>query len=163
MTELEFLALIESHRRTFFRLCRLYRDNDEDRKDLYQDIVYELWRCRDTVKDQSNINTWLYSVAFHVATAIYHSKKPRMVPLSFVQEDPEMDGQLGDNRDRLFQAMKRLDEEEKSLLTLYMEQLSYEEIAAILKITVSHVGVKLHRVKIRIRKFLNREECRTMI
>ncbi|WP_343704396.1 sigma-70 family RNA polymerase sigma factor [Chitinophaga sp.] len=150
MNETEFLALITQHQGIIAKICRLYRDGKEDREDLFQEIVYQLWKSVPGYKGRAGFSTWLYRVALTTAIAAYRKKQPRIVYTATLPEQAASAENA--DQEQLLQALKRLNDGEKALITLYLEDLSYREIAAITGITESNVGVKLNRIKQKIAK-----------
>lgn len=135
-------------------LCWMHRRTPEDRRDLFQDILYELFKGRASFKGKSNLSTWIYSVAFNTATDIYYKHKAEIVHISVASEIVSAGEEWAERRGDLLEAMRFLTTEEQSILILYMEQLSYEEIAKATEISVGLVGVRLHRIKTKIRNIL---------
>lgn len=150
MNETEFLALIAQHQGIIAKICRLYRDGKEDREDLFQEIVYQLWKSVPGYSGRAGFSTWLYRVALTTAIAAYRKKQPRIVYTATLPEHAASAENA--DQEQLLQALKRLNDGEKALITLYLEDLSYREIAAITGITESNVGVKLNRIKQKLAK-----------
>jgi RNA polymerase sigma factor (sigma-70 family) len=154
MDEASFLQLIGQHQGIIHKICRLYRDSKEDREDLFQEIVFQLWRSASTFSGRAKFSTWMYKVALSTAIAGFRKKQPDIVYTQELPDYPEAGEESGGQRERLFAALKKLDDEDKALITLYLEDLSYRQIAEITGITENHVGVKLNRVKIKIQQHL---------
>lgn len=150
MNETEFLALIAQHQGIIAKICRLYRDGKEDREDLFQEIVYQLWKSVPGYSGRAGFSTWLYRVALTTAIAAYRKKQPRIVYTATLPEQAASAEHA--DQEQLLQALKRLNDGEKALITLYLEDLSYREIAAITGMTESNVGVKLNRIKQKLAK-----------
>lgn len=155
MDQAEFIALIDKHQGIIHKICRVYRNSKEDREDLFQEIVFQLWKSAPSFEGKSQFSTWMYRVALSTAMASYRKKKPEILyapSLPNIQtEQPETDEQ----RERLFAALAQLNDSDKALITLYLEGLSYREIAAITGITETNVGVKLSRIRTKIQQLLN--------
>lgn len=155
MDQAEFIALIDKHQGIIHKICRVYRNSKEDREDLFQEIVFQLWKSAPSFEGKSQFSTWMYRVGLSTAMASYRKKKPEILyapSLPNTQtEQPETDEQ----RERLFAALAQLNDSDKALITLYLEGLSYREIAAITGITETNVGVKLSRIKTKIQQLLN--------
>jgi RNA polymerase sigma factor (sigma-70 family) len=156
MTETEFLTLIDQHRRIIQKLCRSYRFSPEERRDLFQDILFELFKARHSFEGRSNISTWIHRIAFNTATDMF-KKKRDIIRLSEIRELKADGDEWAEKRNDLLEAMRYLTDKEKSIFMLYMEQLSYEEIAEVTEMTISHTGVVLHRIKTKIRNILNKK------
>lgn len=154
MDEPQFLRLIDSHQGIIHKICRLYRDSKEDREDLFQEIVYQLWKSLPTFRETAAFSTWMYRVALSTAISAYRRKRPDIEYTSSLpdrQEDPH--GQ-DEQRERLLEALRKLNDADKALITLYLENLTYQEIAEISGISESNVGVKLNRIRHKIQQLL---------
>lgn len=157
MTETELLASIEDYRRPLLKICHVYRNTVEDRKDLFQDIIYELFRSRESFQGRSSIRTGMYKIAYYTAIAPLRTERPEFVSTSLIAELRDTDQERLNQKEDLVAAMHVLTDEDKTILTLYMEQFNYEEIAEIMGIDANHVGVRLYRIKKKIRNFLNKK------
>lgn len=156
MDEKQFLTLIDGHQGIIHKVCRLYRDSPEDQEDLFQEIIYQLWRGIPSFKGEAKVSTWIYRVALNTAIAAFRKKKPEIeytIALPDLLEEPQSE-ELALRQERLFAALKQLDESEKAIITLYFEQLSYQQIAEVTGINENYVGVKLNRIKNKIQKLL---------
>ncbi|WP_119080328.1 RNA polymerase sigma factor [Chitinophaga alhagiae] len=152
MNETEFIALIGQHQGIIAKICRLYRDSREDREDLFQEIVYQLWKSLPGYSGRAGFSTWLYRVALTTAIAAYRKKQPRIVYTAVLPEHAVGPGPGNPAQEELLQALKKLNNGEKALIALYLEDLSYREIAAITGITENNVGVRLNRIKQKLAK-----------
>jgi len=157
MDERQFLILINEHQGIIHKICRLYRDVREDREDLFQEITFQLWKSHNSFKNNSKISTWIYRIALNTAIASFRKKKQdieyRPTLPEFAEEQP--DEELALRQERLFGALKQLDDGDKAIITLYLEDLSYQQIADIIGISENYVGVKLNRIKIKIQNLLS--------
>jgi len=159
MNETAFLALMAEHQGVIHKICRLYRDSREDREDLFQEITFQLWKSFPSFKGNSLISTWLYRIALNTAIASYRKEKPT---IDYVETLPEFaeepqNEELILRQERLFTAMKQLSESEKAIIALYLDDLSYLQIAEILGISENNVGVKINRIKTKIQQLLAKE------
>ncbi|MBD1427900.1 MULTISPECIES: RNA polymerase sigma factor [Sphingobacterium] len=156
MDESQFLLLIKEHQGIIYKICQLYRDVKEDREDLFQEITFQLWKSRQTFKSDSKISTWVYRIALNTAIAAFRKKRHAVEYLphlpDFPEETPNDDMVL--RQERLFAALKQLNDSDKAIVTLYLEDLSYQQIADIIGISETYVGVKLNRIKAKIQKII---------
>lgn len=134
----------------------MYRDNAEDREDLFQEIVYQLWKSYPEFKGDAKVSSWMYRIALNTAMAVFRKKKPA---IEYRDEFPEVshrsdETSVSDNEERLFQALKLLDDGEKAVISLYLDDLNYKEIAELLGISENNVGVRLNRIKTKLKKIL---------
>jgi RNA polymerase sigma-70 factor, ECF subfamily len=155
--EERFLVLINSHQGAIHRICRGYAAGQVDSQDLFQEIVYQLWRSFPKYRGNSSPITWLYRVALNTAiTALRRrSRRPILVPLERTHEPAAPHAEADDSEvAALRRAMGRLDEIERALLMCYLDDLSYARIGEILGISESNVGVRLTRIKNKLRKLV---------
>ena len=138
-------------------ICRAYSRDEESLKDLVQEVTLQLWRSHKSFKGNSQLSTWVYRVTLNVCLS--HSKKtkrkPDTVPLEWgktvrAEDDPEKE-----QIDMLYQSIKQLKESDRAIILLYLEDKSYKEMSEILGITVSNVGVKVNRLKDRLKQMIN--------
>lgn len=154
MDEKQFLDLIDQHQGIIHKICRVYRDTKEDREDLFQEIVFQLWKSVHSFNGNAGFSTWMYRVALSTAIVAFRKKRPTILYKPVLPEEPEYLQDQQDRSEQLFHALKKLNDEEKAIITLYLEELSYREIANITGITENNVGVKLNRIKNKIQHFL---------
>lgn len=150
-----FLELVRANEAHLRKICRVYARSAEERKDLYQDILVQLWRALPSFKGEAKRSTWLYRVALN--TALSHERKQDVRreatldtthPLwngGFTEPDERLEAQ--DQLNHLYAAIDRLDDVDKALAGLYLDEKSYREMADIMGISENYVGVKLHRIK----------------
>ena len=154
MDEVQFLQLIGQHQGIIHKICRLYRNSKEDREDLFQEIVFQLWKSVPSFGGKAKFSSWMYRVALSTAIATFRKKKPDIRYTPELPDQPEAQQEPGEQKEQLFEALKKLNDEDKALIALYMEDLSYQEIADITGITENNVCVKLNMVKNKIQQLL---------
>ena len=150
-----FLEALRRHEQIINKVIRIYGVDSEDRSDLFQEIVYQLWRSFGSFKGESRISTWVYRVALN--TAITSLRKSKKVPEHTELNDqylhiPSFDTAKGSEQlKQLYSAIRSLGEVDRAVIMLYLEELSYKEIAEVLGLTEDNVGVKLNRIKTKLR------------
>jgi RNA polymerase sigma-70 factor (ECF subfamily) len=151
-----FLEVLGRHEPLINKVIRIYGVDSEDRRDLFQEIVYQLWRSYGSFKGDSRISTWLYRVALN--TAITSLRKTKKVPEhtelneQFVHVPASFDtADRSDQVQQLYSAIRSLGNVDRALVMLYLDEFSYKEIAEILGLTEDNVGVKLNRIKTKLR------------
>lgn len=157
MSEKHFLEQVNRHQAIIHKICRLYRDSFEDREDLFQEIMFQLWQSFPSFEGKSKITSWMYRIALNTALASFRKHKP---DIAFTDNLPEYAEAASNEeqelqKEKLLAALKKLDDTEKAIIALYFEDMSYGEIAAITGISENYVGVKLNRIKTKIQKLLN--------
>ena len=151
-TELNFQKLIEEHKGILLKVARTYCQNEEDRIDLIQEMSIQIWRSLDKYKEHCKISTWMYRVALNVAISFYRKNVKRnesTVPLNheFSQIPESENTEKEDHLKLLERFIQELNDLDKALMLLYLEDKSYFEIAEILGISPSNVGTKISRIK----------------
>ena len=162
----EFLTMLEQCHSMILRVCMVYADRDPDRiKDLYQDIICNLWKMYPRFEGGSSAKTWVYSIALNTAHLQYRtsSRRPRLVgwddcPGGMVEElcaDPE-DGD--DEVARLYRLIDLLDQEDRTILFLYIDRVPQHEIGKILNMSDLAVRMKIHHLKQKLKKMNENEK-----
>lgn len=158
-----FAALIESHKGIIYKIANLYCKHVEERKDLVQEILFQVWRSFDRYNDQYKQSTWIYRIALNVAISFYRKEKSRQKisgpfpeAIFNVAEEPPPANTTGDLL-LLQQFIGELKELDKAVMLLYLEEKSHKEIAEIIGITETNVATKIGRVKKQLKqKFLQK-------
>ena len=157
MSSEAFIEMIDTHQNIIYKIALTYRDNKEDQEDLFQEIVFQLWKARDSFRNESKISTWIYRVALNTAIAIYRKNKVAMNYQERIPESlhPSDDQDISENEERMYQALRQLNDIEKAIVSLYLEDYTYQEIADIVGISENYVGVRINRIKQKLKKILN--------
>lgn len=155
--EKSFLKLVKENQNKILRICRVYAWNSADQDDLYQEIVFQIWRSVRTVKEKQFASTWLYRVAINTAISFVRKRAAagtdRVIHFEHAALTKAIESRQGseetaeDRITSLYNAIYKLNPLEKALVTLFLEDFSYQEIAEATGITPSNVGVMLHRAK----------------
>ena len=148
-----FLSVIQSNKGIIYKVANSYCKNVEDRKDLVQEIIIQLWKSFDDYDDNFKHSTWMYRISLNVAISFYRKENSRRKisnPLTDgiinfsdneVSEDKEND--LG----ILQQMISQLKDLDKALMLLYLEERSHKEISQIIGISETNVATKINRIK----------------
>lgn len=156
MDETQFLQLINTHQAIIHKICRLYRDSPQDREDLFQEIIFQLWRSVPSFQGKAKFSSWMYRIALNTAILPFRKKRPDIRYMDQLPDNPEEPHEPDEQQEQLLYALKQLNDADKALITLYLEDLSYKEIAEITGITENNVGVKLNRIKNKIQQLLKK-------
>ena len=156
--EKDFLTMVEAQKRTIYKVCYIYANDQDDLNDLFQETVLNLWKSFPRYRGDSTLNTWVYRIAMNTCITFLRrsNARPQIVPMtdnvaSMAAEDNETAGQLRE----LYRLISQLGKLERALILLWLEERSYEEIADILGITKTNVAVKLNRTKEKLKKMSN--------
>ncbi len=156
MTEKDFISKINTHEGIIQKLLYLYVTDPDDKQDLYQEIVFQAWKSIGRFKGDSKFSTWLYRLSFN--TILTFNRKASRLPKGKYNEAMPVHEPIAEsssNSQRLLQVIKALNDVDKSIITLHLEEYKNEEISDMLGITKSHLAVKLHRIKEHIKAKLN--------
>jgi len=138
------------HKALIFKIVRAYAFSVMDQDDLFQEIIIQIWHSIPAFRRESSVNTWLYRISLN--TAIKWTKKERKHYQSETLDGAQhilQEGrrQTDERLTWLYEEIHKLDEIDRSITLLLMDGFSYKEMAAILGITESNVGVKINRIK----------------
>lgn len=161
--EKEFLKQIEKNQGIIHKVCNLYSNTESDKEDLFQEIVLQLWKSYSSFKGDSKFSTWMYRVALNTALYPFRKKNSNMRfnQLSHTEYEiptDERETELKDEIQILYKAINQLNEIERAVILLYLEDQSYQEIAEITGLTETNVGVRINRIKKKLSNILNRKE-----
>lgn len=154
----EFLKIVKDYQGIIHKVNLIYFRSEMDKQDNFQEVVYQLWRSFPSLKNREKLASWIYAVAINTSI----SKIRKDSKLEFCDTVPEFpvtelneSDEYSINYQILIHALHQLNEIDRSIMLLYMEDCSYEEIAEIVGISPSNVGVKIHRLKNQLQKKLN--------
>ena len=157
--EREFLQIIKDNQGIIHKVCNIYCDDQEDRNDLFQEIVAQLWKSFPSFRMESKVTTWMYRVALNTAITSFKKQKRRpdqnrLTFENFQLKDENYDHETEEDIKLLHRAVAQLTGVEKSIIILYLEDKKYEEIAEITGITQNYVRVKMNRIKKKLKKIM---------
>ncbi|MEP2238930.1 MAG: sigma-70 family RNA polymerase sigma factor [Maribacter sp.] len=156
-----FTDLIREHQALLYKVTSIYTDNKEDQEDLFQEIVFQLWKYFDSFRNDSKITTWMYRVAMNTAITFVKKKKRRPDSVSvadvFSTQSDYKDDVLEERLKMLYQHLQHLNTLEKGLIFLLLEGKSYKEIAQITGLGDSNVGTKISRIKKKLKTNMTKQ------
>jgi RNA polymerase sigma-70 factor, ECF subfamily len=158
ITKKEFIQLIEGNKRLIYKVCHVYARTSEDKEDLYQEILVQLWSSLPTFRHESKFTTWMYRVALNTAIAGLRKRKHTPLQAEFNEkhvvpaEPTHMEGEQKDPVTELYAAIQLLTPIEKAIVTLYLEDKTYHEMEEVLGISGSTLRVKMTRIKDKLQK-----------
>lgn len=155
--EQEFSSIVKEHKRTIYTVCYMFSKDEDEVSDLFQEILIKLWQGFDSFKGESDIKTWIYRVSLNCC--INQDKKQKRggkrveldVDIHPYEDNYEKSLQVK----QLYSRINRLGLVDRSIILLWLEGLSYEEIGAIVGITTKNVSVKLLRIKEQLKQMSN--------
>jgi len=161
--EKEFLQIITENQGIIHKVCSIYCDLEEDRRDLFQEIIVQLWKSYPSFRSESKFSTWMYRVALNTAITSFKKDKRQPDKSGISYENIQLAEEIYDTGAEeqikmLNNAVIQLTGIEKSIILLYLEDKKYEEIAEITGITQNYVRVKMNRIKKKLKLLMNTDE-----
>jgi RNA polymerase sigma factor (sigma-70 family) len=152
----QFAQIVKENKSTIYTVCYMFSKDSEEVNDLFQEVLINLWKGISSFKSQSNIRTWIYRIALNTCISAERKKKKiETVPLS-------VDINLFDDTDEeakqvqlLHARINKLQPFDKAIVLLWLENMSYDEIGAIVGITTQNVATRLFRIKEKLKSMSN--------
>lgn len=151
----EFAQIVKENKSTIYTVCYMFSKDSDEVNDLFQEVLVNLWKGLNSFKGQSDMRTWIYRIALNTCISLDRKKKMKTVPLT-------MDVNLFEDRDNDTQQVKMLHDRisqlqpfDKAIVLLWLENISYDEIGAIVGISTQNVASRLFRIKERLKKMSN--------
>ena len=159
-SEHNFVELLQKHQNIVHKICRIYTDNEHAHKDLFQEISIQLWKAFPKFRGDSKFSTWMYRVGLNTAITLYRKSLRRIksqaiesvaYKLSYIEYDDTKDQQLK----LIYEAVKKLNDIDKGIIFLYLENKNYKEISDTLGISEVNARVRMNRIKTKLKTQLN--------
>ncbi|MBP1614187.1 MAG: putative polymerase sigma factor [Bacteroidetes bacterium] len=154
--EREFVSVIKEYERVIYKVCYLYTTKNATLNDLYQEVTLNLWKAYPKFRHECKISTWIYRIALNTCISFIRKEKnvPEIIALTQYEAEwmTEEQDELQIMLKELYQLISQLGQLDKSIILLYLEEKSYEEIAEITGLTVTNVATKLSRIKDKLKK-----------
>lgn len=149
--ESEFVQIIKQNEGVIFKITTFYTYNKVDQQDLYQDIVYQLWKSFDAFRGEAKISTWMYRIALNTALTRIKKSKRRGFSVAIdkviLEQTENYDSEFEEQLRRVYAHIGKLNVLEKGVMLLLLEGKKYDEIAEITGLTTSNVGTRISRIK----------------
>ena len=141
------------------KICRAYTNTQEDFEDYYQEVCLQIWRSKDNFQEQSEWSTWIYRLSLNVCLTLLKKKKNKSQYFAsdYLPDEAIEDSQTfgDDSLNQLYDAIRQLSEIDRAVILLYLEEKTYQEIATIIGTNPNNIGVRIKRIKERLKKLLN--------
>jgi RNA polymerase sigma-70 factor, ECF subfamily len=158
-----FKQILAENKDRIYRICCAYEHDSDERDDLYQEIMINVWKNLEKFEGRSAISTWIYRIA--VNTSLLHVKKAAKKKSSHTAIDEktlvipdsgerEEKIKLGTQIEKLYESISKLPQIDRLIISMVLDDLSYKEIAEVTGMTVSHTGVKINRIKKELGKLM---------
>jgi len=152
--EKRFAQLVKEHKSTIYSVCYMFSQDEDEVSDLFQETLINMWKGIDSFRDESKISTWIYRVALNTCLLQERKKKKEVqkVPLTMdVNFFEDTDANATQIR-QLHERIGKLGLVDRAIVMMWLEDMSYDEIGAVMGITAQNVGVKLFRIKEQLKK-----------
>lgn len=158
--EHHFVTNLEKHQNIVHKICRIYTHDQESHNDLFQEITIQLWKAYPKFRGDAKFSTWMYRVALNTAITLYRKSKRSIQTqdidtVSFKIKADEYDDETEKQLKLMYDAVKQLNDIDKALVFLYLEDQSYKDISDTLGISEVNARVKMNRVKTKLKSLLN--------
>ncbi len=148
-----FSEIMEANKRIILKVAYAYCPWPEERDDLVQEILIQLWNSREKYNKQFKLSTWIYRVALNVSISFYRKQILRDNKTSIINENlPDETESANPKIQMLHQFINQLKELDKAIMLLYLEDKSHREISEIMGISESNVGTKINRIKKKLKQ-----------
>jgi len=141
------------------KLCRAYTNSQEDFEDYYQEVCLQIWRSKDNFREESQWSTWVYRISLNVCLTLLKKNKKKgqqfasdAIPVQLTEDSYAFSDE---NLNELYRAIRQLSEIDRAVILLYLEEKSYKEIADIMGTNTNNIGVRIKRIKERLKKILD--------
>jgi RNA polymerase sigma-70 factor, ECF subfamily len=154
LQQAQFIELINQHQQIIHKVCSVYVNNPVERQDIFQEVLLQAWKSVDNFKGNAKFSTWLYRVALNTAITFYRKEKKSPLVNAFTslpEVADEVDASKIEQSQFLYAAIADLNNIDKALVLLYLEDYSYDEIGEIMGITANNVAVKMNRIKTKLK------------
>ena len=156
--ELQFTRMVKEYRKTIYTVCYFFSKDTEEVNDLYQEILINLWKGFPNYRGESSLKTWIWRVCLNTCSNQERKKKSRIqtVPLS-IDIDLYNDEDAGSRQiQMLYDRINRLDVFDRAIILLWLENMTYQDIADVVGISVSNVTTRLFRIKEQLKTMSNK-------
>lgn len=158
--EHSFVELLEKHQNIIHKVCRLYTNNYDTHNDLFQEITIQLWKAYPQFRGEAKFSTWMYRVGLNTAITLYRKSKRSIATQEFSGVEFKMKAEDYDDTEEqqlktLYNALHQLNDIDKALVFLYLEDKNYTEISETMGISEVNARVKMNRIKTKLKTILN--------
>ena len=149
--EESFTRIIRENEGVIFKITTIYTQSEQDQKDLYQEIVYQLWKSFDSFRNESKISTWMYRVALNTAISQLNKSKKHSSTTGLdrviLKQTDNYDAEFENRLKIVYEHIHQLNILEKGLILLLLDGKKYGEISEITGLSVTNVGTRISRIK----------------
>lgn len=154
----KFTAMVKEHSKTIYTVCYFFSNDKDEVNDLFQEILINLWRGFPNFRGDSNLKTWIWRVSLNTCSNIERKKRsrvptiPLLVDIDLYNDDDEQSQQI----QMLYERINQLELFDRAIILLWLENMSYSDIANVVGISLSNVTTRLFRIKEQLKKMSNK-------
>ncbi len=143
-----FAQMVREHKNTIYTVCYMFSQDEDEVNDLFQEVLINLWKGFDSFEGRSDIRTWIYRVSLNTCISQDRKKKRKSkveldMNVNLFKDNDEDSKQIR----MLYRRINKLKPFDRAIVLLWLENMSYDEIGAVVGITSKNVGVRLYRIK----------------
>ncbi len=155
--EQEFTKMVKEYRKTIYTVCYFFSDNPTEVDDLFQEVLINLWKGYPKFRGDSSVKTWIWRVSLNTCCTVQRGKRRLIPTIPILESDilPESE-EPGRQLKQLYERINKLELFDRAIILLWLESMSYDEIAAIVGLTASAVTVRLFRIKEQLKSMSNK-------
>ena len=156
--ELQFTKMVKEYRKTIYTVCYFFSKDTEEVNDLYQEILINLWKGFEKFRGESSLKTWIWRVSLNTCNNLERKKKSNVqtIPLSIDIDLYNDDDVHSKQIQILYDRINRLDIFDRAIILLWLENMSYQDIANVVGISISNVTTRLFRIKEQLKSMSNK-------
>ena len=143
----DFERLVMEHKSTIYSVCYMFTDTKLEADDLFQEVLISLWQGKDSYRGDSSLRSWVYRVSMNTCISYKRKKRLNTGPLEFSSDSMAPDSPENKQARMLHERIARLEPFDRAIVLLWLEDMPYDEIASIVGISAKAVGVRLVRIK----------------
>jgi len=156
--EKNFISLINKHQGLIHKICIMYENDSDIRNDLFQEIVFQLWKSFSSFRGEAKITTWMYRIALNTAISGFRKQTRNVKTEDLKEMHFNISDSWGEDREediqRLQWAIRQLSEIERAMIMMALEEVPYEDIAETIGITQNNVRVRMNRIREKLKKLM---------
>ena len=156
--ESEFERMVRENRSTIYTVCYMFSTDQDEVADLFQEVLINLWKSLPSFEERGDVRSWIYRVSLNVCISLDRKKRRNKTVSLTMDIDPYEEAETNQNSrqmEMLRQRIARLGQFDRAIILLWLENMTYEEIAAVMGITVKNVSVRLYRIKEELKNMSN--------
>lgn len=153
----EFLGIVEENKKLIYKVSHMYCDSTIDKKDLFQEIVVNIWKAYPNFRGNSRVSTWIYRISINTAIFWIRDYIKNKNYIEYTDVIPHMieDSSFDEIYDKLYYAISNLSKLDKAIILMQLDGFSYDEISETIGLTKTNVATKINRIKLKLKNHLS--------